>query len=70
MGEVPSVNHKRVVRALERRDFKIVRQGKHITMTDGHHIVVIPRNNPIKRKTLLNILDGAGLTVEEFKELL
>ena len=58
------------MRALEKKGFRVVRQGKHITMTDGHYIVIVPRNNPIKKKTLKNILDGAGLTLEEFKELL
>jgi len=43
---------------------------KHISMTDGTHIVIIPRQPVIKPGTLRQILDAAGLTVEEIRELL
>jgi len=39
-------------------------------MTNGERIIVIPRANPINAFTMGGIIKDAGLTVEEFKELL
>ena len=70
MPRIPGVNHKRAVRALERAGFAVVRQGKHIVMSDGRRILTIPRANPINSYTLGGIVRDAGLTVAEFKKLL
>ena len=70
MTHLPQVSHERVVRALERRGFWILRQGKHIAMTDGHALLTIPRQHTIKPGTLRQILDAASLTAEEFRDLL
>lgn len=70
MPRIPGVNHKRAVRALERAGFEVVRQGKHIVMTDGRRILTIPRANPVNAFTLGGIVRDAGLTVEEFRKLL
>ena len=56
--------------ALEKASFRIVRQGKHIVMSDGARIVTIPRHNPVNAFTMGGIARDAGLTVEEFKKLL
>ncbi len=48
----------------------MVRQGKHISMTDGKRILVIPRANPIDAYTMGGIIKDAGMTIEEFKALL
>ena len=58
------------VRALEKAGFRIARQGKHIIMTNGMRILTIPRNNPVNAFTLGGIVRDAGLTVEEFRQLL
>jgi predicted RNA binding protein YcfA (HicA-like mRNA interferase family) len=68
--KVPGVNHLDAVRALERAGFAIIRQGKHIVMSDGTRQVTIPRHNPIKAFTMGGIVQDAGLTVEEFRKLL
>ena len=70
MVGIPGVNHQTAVRALERAGFRIVRQGKHVVMSDGNRQVTIPRHNPIKAFTLGGIVRDAGLTVEEFRRLL
>lgn len=70
MPKIPGVNHLAAVRALEKAGFRIARQGKHIVMTDGSHIVTIPRHNPVNSITMGGIARDAGLTVEEFKKLL
>ena len=58
------------MRALEKAGFRIVREGKYTFMTDGVHILAIPRHNPIHPLTLGRIVQDAGLTVEEFRALL
>ena len=70
MPKIPGVNHLAAVRALEKAGFQVIRQGKHIVMSDGVRQVVIPRHNPIKPFTLGGIVQDAGLTVEEFRKLL
>jgi predicted RNA binding protein YcfA (HicA-like mRNA interferase family) len=39
LPRLPGVNHLDAVRALEKAGFRIVRQGKHIVMSDGTRIV-------------------------------
>jgi predicted RNA binding protein YcfA (HicA-like mRNA interferase family) len=68
--KIVGVNHLNAVRALEKAGFTIIRQGKHIVMSDGTRQVTIPRHNPIKAFTLGGIVQDAGLTVEEFRKLL
>ena len=70
MPGVPGVNHLDAVRALEKAGFQVIRQGKHIVMSDGNRQVTIPRHNPIKAFTMGGIVRDAGLTVEEFRRLL
>jgi hypothetical protein len=50
--------------------FSVVRQGKHAVMSDGVRIVTIPRHNPINAFTMGGIIRDAGLTLEQFRELL
>jgi predicted RNA binding protein YcfA (HicA-like mRNA interferase family) len=54
---------------LERAGFRVVRQGKHVVMTDDKAIVTIPRHNPVNRWTLAGIIKDAGLSVEKFRDL-
>ena len=70
MAKLPGISHQRAVRVFERRGFRVVRQGKHVSMTDGERIIVIPRANPINAFTMAGIIRDAGMTIEEFKELL
>lgn len=66
----PLLPHKRVIRALERAGFKVVRQSKHVAMWNGSVMLTIPRNNPVDPWTLKGIIRDAGLTLEEFDDLL
>jgi predicted RNA binding protein YcfA (HicA-like mRNA interferase family) len=68
--KIPGVNHLAAVRAFEKAGFRIVRQGKHIVMSDGIRILTIPRHNPVNAFTMGGIARDAGLSVEEFKKLL
>jgi predicted RNA binding protein YcfA (HicA-like mRNA interferase family) len=67
--KIPGVNHLDAVRALEKTGFRIIRQGKHIVMSDGVRILTIPRHNPVNAFTMGGIVRDAGLTVKEFKKL-
>jgi len=75
MSKVPSLNYDRVVRALRRDGWLIVRQrGSHIRLqkqTPRETLkLVVPAHRPIKRSTLSHILKEAHLTVEQFEQLL
>jgi predicted RNA binding protein YcfA (HicA-like mRNA interferase family) len=70
MPKLPGVNHLDAVRALERAGFRILRQGKHIVMSDGVRVVTMPRHNPVNAFTMGGIIRDAGLTVDQFKQLL
>jgi len=70
MPKLPGVPHRRAVKAFEKAGFWVVREGKHISMTDGERIIIIPRANPINAFTMGGIIKDAGMTVEEFKKLL
>lgn len=70
MPKLPGINHLDAVRALEKVGFRIVRQGKHIVMTDGTRILTIPRNNPVNAYTMGGIIQDAGITIDKFRKLL
>ena len=70
MPRIPGVSHQRAVRALEKAGFRVVRQGKHIVMSDGVRILTIPRSNPINPFTMGGIARDAGLAPNDFKKLL
>jgi len=58
------------VKALEKAGFRILRQGKHIVMSDGVRILTVPRHNPVNAFTMGGIVRDAGLTIEQFRKLL
>jgi predicted RNA binding protein YcfA (HicA-like mRNA interferase family) len=70
VGKIPGVNHLDAIRALEKGGFRIVRQSKHVVMTNGSRILIIPRSNPVNAFTMAGIVRDAGLTPEEFRKLL
>ncbi len=70
MPKLPGVNHLQAVKAFEKAGFRILRQGKHVVMSDGAHFITIPRHNPVNAITMAGIVRDDGLTIEEFKKLL
>jgi hypothetical protein len=48
----------------------MIRQSKHIIMSDGSHIITIPRANCVNAYTMAGIIKDAGLAIGEFKVLL
>jgi len=70
MPKLPGVSHQTAIRVFQKAGFRIIRQGKHISMSDGHRIITIPRANPINAYTMGGINKDAGLTIKRFKELM
>jgi predicted RNA binding protein YcfA (HicA-like mRNA interferase family) len=70
MPKLQNIAYLRAVNALEKAGFSVLREGKHTIMTDGIRILVILRHNPINAITMGGIVRDAGLTLEQFKELL
>lgn len=70
MPKLPGINHLRAVAALEKAGFSIIRQGKHIVMSNGVRCVTIPRHNPVNAITMGGIVRDAGLTPAIFSKLL
>jgi predicted RNA binding protein YcfA (HicA-like mRNA interferase family) len=69
------VNSRQVVRALERAGFEFARQhGSHAILVHpaSENVVTVPVHSgrELTPKTLSSILRQAGLTAEEFRELL
>jgi predicted RNA binding protein YcfA (HicA-like mRNA interferase family) len=59
-----------VVRAFTKIGFRIVTKGKHIGMSNGTHRITIPEHKRLNPFTLRSIIKDAGLTDEQFKDLL
>ena len=75
MSKVPSLAYDRVITALKRDGWVVVRQkGSHVrlqkrTQNDVLKLTV-PAHRPVTRSTLPHILKQARLTVDEFRSLL
>jgi len=70
MPKLAGIQHQRAIKAFEKASFRVIREGKHISMAKDDRIIIIPRNNPINAFTMAGIIKDAGLTIEEFKKLL
>lgn len=70
MPKLPGVNHLEAIRALEKAGFRVVRQGKHVVLSNGQRILTIPRHDPVNAITMGGIVKDAGLTVEQLREFL
>ena len=70
MPKLPGIQQREAIRVLQKVGFKIKRQSGHIVMSNGNIRLTIPRHNPINAITMGNIAKDAGLSPEQFKELL
>ena len=74
MSKVPSLSYDRIIRALQRDGWVVVRQkGSHIRLqkhTSSETLkLTVPAHCPVKRTTLSHILKQAKLTVDAFLKL-
>lgn len=75
MRKVPSLPYTKVIRALQRNGWTVVRQrGSHLRLhkrvRDEVLKLTVPAHRPVKRSTLAHILKQARIDVEKFLELL
>jgi len=70
MPKIPGISQKDAVRVLMKAGFVIARQSKHIIMRKGDMAVQIPRHTEINASTMGGIAKTAGLSPEQFRELL
>ncbi len=63
MSKLPSLKSKDVIRALQKAGHKIFKK-------DNRRVTVPVHSRDLKKGTLYGIIEQAGLTVEEFIELL
>jgi predicted RNA binding protein YcfA (HicA-like mRNA interferase family) len=75
MSKIPSLNYDKVIKALQRDGWVIVRQkGSHIRLQK--HIfdevlkLTVPAHKPIKRSTLSHILKQARISLDHFNKQL
>lgn len=74
MTRVPSLNYGKLIKALQRDGWVVVRQkGSHIRLhkrTPAEMLkLTVPAHRPIKRSTLSHILKHARLSVQDLLEL-
>ncbi|WP_292521434.1 type II toxin-antitoxin system HicA family toxin [Methanoculleus sp.] len=75
MSKVPVLDYDRIVIALQRDGWVVVRmRGSHIRLhkhlPDKILKLTVPMHKPLKRSTLSRILKQAGMTVEDLKNLI
>jgi predicted RNA binding protein YcfA (HicA-like mRNA interferase family) len=70
MPKLPGVRHQDALRVFEKLGYRIIRQSGHIVMSNGETRLIIPRANPVDAFTMGAIARDAGLTPNEFRELL
>ncbi len=74
MSKVPSLPYDRIIRALQRDGWVVVRQkGSHIRLqkrTPSETLkLTVPAHRPVKRSTLSHILKHARISVNDFLAL-
>lgn len=74
MAELPQCSGAEAVRAFEQLGYRRVQQrgkGSHVFMKcEGRNSLTIPQHKELAKGTLRGLIRGAGITVEEFTELL
>ena len=75
MSKVPSLPYAKIVKALQRDGWTVVRQrGSHIRLqkraADELLKITVPAHRPVKRSTLAHILKQARIDPQRFLELL
>lgn len=73
--KVPSLSYEKIIRALQRDGWIIVRQrGSHIRLqkrTEDETLkITVPAHKPVKRSTLSHILKQARMDIGHFSDLL
>jgi len=73
MNKLPVLSGKELIKILQKNGFEVRRQkGSHVILAKESikKAVVVPLHNEIDKGTLIEIIRQAGMTKEEFMELL
>jgi predicted RNA binding protein YcfA (HicA-like mRNA interferase family) len=70
MPKLPGIGQRDAVRVLEKRGFRVIRQGKHLILSNGTTMVQVPRHTTINAYTMGHIAQLAGPTPDQFRDLL
>jgi len=73
MSKLPVISGRKCIKALEKAGFQQIRQkGSHVILVrnDPFILVVVPNHDALDRGTLHAIIRQAGLSTEEFTQLL
>jgi len=70
MPKLPGISQKDAVRVFTKMGYRIARESGHVVMSNGKTRLIIPRHNPIDAITMGSIAKAAGLTPDQFRELL
>jgi predicted RNA binding protein YcfA (HicA-like mRNA interferase family) len=71
LSKLPLLSWREVVKALRKAGFQVERQkGSHLILTKNELIVPVPKHKQLKRGLLMAIIEEAGLTKDEFLNLL
>jgi hypothetical protein len=68
--EISGLDFRSAVAAFEGAGFWVLREGLHVIMTDGNHILTIPCQDPVNALTMEGLARDAGLSPERFRRLL
>ncbi|NBO82580.1 MAG: type II toxin-antitoxin system HicA family toxin [Betaproteobacteria bacterium] len=68
--DLPGGSQKEAVRVFQKLGYHVVRESGHLIMSNGERRLVIPRHDPIHAITMGAIARDAGLTPQQFRELL
>jgi predicted RNA binding protein YcfA (HicA-like mRNA interferase family) len=68
--EIRPIDHRAAVGALKDAGFWVLREGVHIIMTNGQRILTIPIDDRVNSLTLEGIVRDAGLSMQQFRQLL
>ena len=70
MPKLPGISHAQAERVFGKPGYRIAREGKQTIMSNGNIRLTIPRHTCINAFTMAGIARDAGLTPDQFKELL
>jgi predicted RNA binding protein YcfA (HicA-like mRNA interferase family) len=69
LAKLPSTSGKKVIKALGKLGFVVIRQkGSHVILQRESKLVTVPLHDPIKKSTLNAVLKQADVSLEELLE--
>ena len=69
MPRLPGISQKEAVRVFQKLGFRVVRESGHLIMSNRELRLVIPWHDPINAITMGAIARDAGLTPQQFRDL-